>query len=61
MRCIACNKELNDFEATRKSKLTAEYVDLCNECYVAIREDVQVIERYDLMDMQDEVDIDDSL
>lgn len=57
MRCLACNAQLNDFEATRKSKVTGKFVDLCNSCYVSIREDLQVVERYDLMDMQDEVDI----
>lgn len=57
MRCLACNAQLNDFEATRKSKITGKFVDLCNSCYVSIREDLQVVERYDLMDMQDEVDI----
>jgi len=56
MRCKACNVELNDFESTRKSSVTNEFLDLCNTCYRAVSNDVQAIERYDLMDVEDEVD-----
>jgi len=56
MRCKACDVELNDFESTRKSSTTGEYLDLCNTCYKAVRSDVQALERYDLMDLEDEVD-----
>lgn len=59
MRCKACNKVLNNFELTRKSKETDEFVDLCNECYIYVSDDVQVIENYELMDLQDSVDIED--
>lgn len=61
MRCLACNKALNEFEATRKSKETGEFVDLCNDCYTYVREDMQVVENFDLMDLQDSVDIEDEL
>lgn len=33
MRCKACDKNLTDFEATRKYSSTGEFVDLCNGCY----------------------------
>lgn len=33
MRCVCCNKNLNDFESTRKHAETGEYLDLCNRCY----------------------------
>ena len=56
MRCKACDIELNDFEATRKSTTTGEFIDLCNRCYKAVKNDVQAIERYDLMDLEDELD-----
>ena len=56
MRCKACDTELNDFEATRKSSVTGEFLDLCNNCYKAVKYDVQAIERYDLMDLEDELD-----
>jgi len=49
MRCIACNALLTDYEATRKSELTGEYVDLCNHCYVAVKSDLVVVERDDLL------------
>ena len=56
MRCKACDVELNDFESTRKSSVTGEFIDLCNSCYRHINYDVQAIERIDLMDVEDEVD-----
>ena len=33
MRCQACDCELSDFESTRKSLETGEYLDLCNKCF----------------------------
>lgn len=60
MRCKACNTSLNEFEATRKSEGTNEFIDLCNTCYYHIKEDFQVIENYTLMDLKDEVDIEDN-
>lgn len=58
MRCIACDKDLNDFESTRKSKETGEFLDLCNHCYSSIRGRFRVIEREDLRadDIQPKVD-----
>lgn len=44
MRCVACNRILTDREATRKSALTGEYLDLCDADYLPIAEDVPVIE-----------------
>jgi len=56
MRCKACNSQLNDFESTRKSSTNGEFLDLCNSCYRCVSNDVQSIERYDLMDVEDELD-----
>lgn len=56
MRCKACNVELNDFEATRKSSVTGEFLDLCNGCYKSVSSDIQAVERYDLMNVEDELD-----
>lgn len=47
MRCSCCDRLLNDFEATRKSKSTGEYLDTCNKCMSLIVEDVRVTERGD--------------
>jgi len=56
MRCKACNAELNSFESTRKSAVSGEFLDLCNTCYRSVSNDVQAVERFDLMDVEDEVD-----
>lgn len=50
MRCRACNVILTDFEATRKSNKTGEYIDMCNACFYQIKDDLEVIEREDLRD-----------
>lgn len=36
MRCQCCNVLLNDFESTRKSDTTGEYLDVCNKCFVGL-------------------------
>ena len=48
MRCLACNKVLSDFEATRKSATTGQYVDLCNHCFHDVEYDIASLEREDL-------------
>ena len=47
MRCVACDKNLNDYESTRKD-LHGNYLDMCNECYGHIKDDVLTIDRDDL-------------
>lgn len=62
MRCLACNKVLNDFEATRKSVTTGQYVDLCNHCYHDVEYDITSLEREDLRetnDIETEIKLDD--
>ena len=49
MRCKACDRILEDFEATRKYSGTQHYVDLCNKCYSHIKDDLSVTERADLL------------
>ena len=34
MRCLACNIELTDYEATRKDS-HGEFIDFCNTCFIA--------------------------
>lgn len=46
-RCIACNKNLNDYEATRKD-LHGQFLDMCNKCYTPIQNDVPCVDRPDL-------------
>ena len=46
MRCFCCNRVLNDFEATRKSATTGEYLDTCNKCIKGLN--IKTIDREDL-------------
>lgn len=55
MRCRACNKNLNDFESTRKNPETGEYLDLCNHCYHEVQSDITATEREDLREGDDEL------
>lgn len=49
MRCKACNKILNDHEATIKYKNPKlGYVDMCVKCLKPIRDMVKIVERDDL-------------
>lgn len=50
MRCYCCDKVLSDFESTRKSVATGDYLDMCNKCYSTIKDDLLSEERYDLYD-----------
>jgi len=61
MRCQACDKLLTDFESTRKSTTCDEFLDLCNDCYGTIRNEVKAMERHDLMSIEDVVDFDDDM
>lgn len=54
MRCLACNKVLNDFEATRKYHESKQYIDLCNHCfYSGVHEEVCYEERTELAEVED--------
>ncbi len=57
MRCIACNKTLNDYEATRRHALTNEFLDLCNRCM----KDMPNIPTKDRPDLVKEADFDDDM
>lgn len=47
MRCTCCNKNLNDYETTRKHAITGEYLDTCNKCIVDL--DIPTQDRVDLL------------
>jgi hypothetical protein len=32
MKCVCCNKNLSDFEATRRHALTNDFLDMCKSC-----------------------------
>jgi len=52
MHCCCCDRNLSDFESTRKSKSTGEYLDMCNACYRTVQDSVPAIEST----LPDEVD-----
>ena len=41
MRCQSCDKNLNDWESTKKNNVTNEYEDLCSKCLNAVTQDVR--------------------
>lgn len=60
-RCYACNKNLSDYETTRKiirSDGTVSYPDLCNYCFIQsdLADVTQIVERIDLKDDTDSED-----
>jgi hypothetical protein len=54
MRCVACNKNLTDFEATRR--IGEDFIDLCNDC-ARLAEVSTTAERFDLIGIADVVDL----
>jgi hypothetical protein len=61
VRCVACDKQLTDYEATRKSIMTGEFIDLCNDCYTHIKDDIYVIDNPDNVNIEDVIDFNDEL
>lgn len=55
MRCVACDKNLSDYESTRKD-LSGEYIDMCNHCYGTIKDDLLTVDREDLLTVEEAVD-----
>jgi hypothetical protein len=61
MHCVACNKLLTDFEATRRNAITKDFVDLCKVCFEDVKGLFPVLERKDLLTQSDlDLDGDDS-
>ena len=50
MRCICCDVALSDYESTRKSPETGEYLDMCNRCYKTVDTEIHAVSRPDLFD-----------
>ena len=48
MRCLACQRALSDFEATRRYAESQEFLDLCDTCYECGKGSFEVTERADL-------------
>jgi hypothetical protein len=65
MRCLACDKQLTDFESTRRHAITRDFLDLCNSCHhsVSLSAALPTLDRKDLMHgsvIEEEVDNDDN-
>lgn len=54
MRCLACDKRLNDRESVRKYSSSGGFVDLCNGCFKTVAEDIPDIEEGDFPSEFDE-------
>jgi hypothetical protein len=56
MRCICCNARLSNYEATRRHKITREFLDLCSPCYGVIAEtsSIPYVDRPELLEIDDE-------
>jgi len=52
MKCVCCNKTLNDYEATRRHALTKDFLDMCNQCFRSVN-DLPCIDRKDLLNSED--------
>ena len=46
MKCHSCDIILSDFEATRRGKLSGQFLDLCNKCIKDLN--IETIDRNDL-------------
>lgn len=44
MRCLSCDRKLNDYERTRKYASSGTFVDLCNSCFSEVSEDIPDLE-----------------
>jgi len=53
VRCIACDVELTDYEATRRFATSREFVDLCLQCAAHSLYDFVLIDREDLRTLAD--------
>lgn len=60
MRCRACDRNLSDFESTRKDHDTGKFVDLCNQCMNAVNDDLSTDlftdDRFDLKHNGDDLE-----
>lgn len=57
MKCTCCDRNLNDYEATRRHAITNEFLDLCNRCM----KDIPNIPTKDRPDLVKDADFDDDL
>tara|TARA_R110000868_G_scaffold48036_1_gene156692 strand:+ start:2079 stop:2342 length:264 start_codon:yes stop_codon:yes gene_type:complete len=51
MKCVCCNKNLSDFEATRRHALTNDFLDMCKSC-------LSEVQRLSPLATKDRIDLD---
>lgn len=44
MRCLSCDRRLNDRESTRKYSSSGTFIDLCNRCFAYIADEVPSVD-----------------
>lgn len=44
MRCLSCNCQLTDKEATRKYATSGTFIDLCDDCFSPVADEIPHIE-----------------
>lgn len=44
MRCLSCNCQLSDHEATRKYASSGTYIDLCDGCFSTVADEIPSID-----------------
>lgn len=44
MRCLACDKRLNNRESTRRYSSSGGFIDLCDRCFSTVAEDIPDVE-----------------
>lgn len=57
MRCLSCDKRLNQQECIRKYASSGTFVDLCNGCFKHIAEDIADIDSTTDIELPDEEDL----
>ena len=48
MRCQSCDKNLNDWESTKKNNITNEYEDLCTKCLDIVQQ-TSIVDEHDFI------------
>lgn len=44
MRCLSCDKRLNDRESVRKYATSGTFVDLCDRCFSTVSDEIPDVE-----------------
>lgn len=59
MRCLSCNKQLSDREATRKYATSGLFIDLCDGCFKHVESEIPAIDGIGSESDEDYADFDD--